>query len=286
MSNDLEGGEISFRNFIADAWVRSLSCKEWVYRFARVGESSGWNQEQLAELRELYQRITAYLRSHISLERPQGMTVIDEVAYHSRYGWVVSGGGDKAYLGKAVMPDDLSIQIGRQAYLSGNAMLRGTGLLKIGGFTSIAEGLYLNTSSDLHPTQYPAMINFATERRCCDEGYGMGLSFEQITSQRTGIAIGSDVWIGRNVRIFYGSHIAHGCVLAEQSLVRGETEPYGIYAGVPAKLKKFRFSELTIAALLEIQWWNWSKEKLLRNMEFFATNLVDFKGDPRDLVVS
>jgi len=60
--------------------------------------------------------------------------------------------GGKAYLGKISIPNDLPIEIGRQTYLSGYATLRGRAPLRRGAFTSIAEGLYCNTSSDLHPT--------------------------------------------------------------------------------------------------------------------------------------
>lgn len=42
--------------------------------------------------------------------------------------------------------------------------------------------------------------------------------------------------------------------------------PYTIVGGVPAKTIKKRFSEENISALLEIQWWNWSEERIARNI--------------------
>lgn len=55
-----------------------------------------------------------------------------------------------------------------------------------------------------------------------------------------GITIGNDVWIGANCVILDGAKIADGCVIAAGSVVRGETVTMGIYAGVPAKLKRLR----------------------------------------------
>lgn len=57
---------------------------------------------------------------------------------------------------------------------------------------------------------------------------------------RKGITIGSDVWIGAGVRILDGVCISDGCVLAAGAVVTKSTEKNGIYAGVPARLLKFR----------------------------------------------
>lgn len=64
-----------------------------------------------------------------------------------------------------------------------------------------------------------------------------------ITEQGTtdkGIRIEDDVWIGCGVRILDGVTISTGCVIAAGSVVTKSTVPYGVYAGVPAKLIKMR----------------------------------------------
>ncbi len=284
MSDSREQEDSSFDNFIEDIWVRSLSCREWVRRFKPHGLSHGWSNKQIQELRSLYDNIAQYLISHVTLEDGHGVHSSDSISYHSKYGWVIASKRVKSYLGKVSVPGDMQIKIGRQSYISGHATLRGKDRLAIGSFTSIAEGLYLNTSPDFHPTEYAAMINFNSESRCIDDNLGMSIQFEQIGSQEIGIEIGNDVWIGRDVRIFHGSKIAHGSVIAERSLFRGMTEPYGVYAGVPAKLKKFRFSEAVVSTLLEVRWWEWSLDKILRNREFFATNLSKFDGEISGLI--
>lgn len=282
--SDIETKDLSFRNFLDDTWTRSLACRDWIYRFGAPSLSHRWDPRQLNGLQDLYDKIVGYLYSRVRLHSDHGSHPVEQVSFHQKFGWTLSSSSAKAYLGKVAISDDTPIQIGRQSYISGHALLRGWHLLQIGSFTAIAEGLYLNTSSDLHPTEYASMINFAAEDRCREDGLGMNISFGQLESQKTGIDIGCDVWIGRNVRVSHGARIAHGCVVGEQALVRGQTEPYGIYVGVPARLKRFRFSERTISSLLDIQWWNWPADRLLRNKLFFETNLRQFDGDLKDLI--
>ena len=101
---------------------------------------------------------------------------------------------------------------------------------------------------------------------------------------KRGVSIGSDVWIGKDVRIFHGSEIGDGCVIGERSLVRGKCEPYGVYAGIPARLVKKRFPEKIIRALLKLQWWNWAEDRMLRNARFFDTDLVSYSGNIMNLI--
>lgn len=55
-----------------------------------------------------------------------------------------------------------------------------------------------------------------------------------------GILIEEDVWIGANTVILDGSVIPIGCVIASGSVVREKLQAYGVYAGNPLKLLKFR----------------------------------------------
>jgi len=54
-----------------------------------------------------------------------------------------------------------------------------------------------------------------------------------------------------------GSLVENGCIIGARSLLPQNfvSEPYGIYAGTPAKLKKFRFSERVRERLLDLAWW-------------------------------
>ncbi len=54
------------------------------------------------------------------------------------------------------------------------------------------------------------------------------------------IIIGNDVWIGFGAQVMAGVTVADGCVIGAGAVVTKDTEPYGVYVGVPAKLKKYR----------------------------------------------
>lgn len=54
------------------------------------------------------------------------------------------------------------------------------------------------------------------------------------------IIIGNDVWIGFGAQIMAGVTITDGCVIGAGAVVTHDTEPYGVYVGVPAKLIKKR----------------------------------------------
>ena len=57
------------------------------------------------------------------------------------------------------------------------------------------------------------------------------------------ICIGDDVWLGTGVVVLPGVTIGEGCVVAANSVVNKDVEPYSIVGGIPAKLIKKRFEE-------------------------------------------
>jgi maltose O-acetyltransferase len=54
------------------------------------------------------------------------------------------------------------------------------------------------------------------------------------------IVIESDVWIGMRVIILPGLRIKKGCIIGAGAIVTRDTEPYGVYGGIPARLIKSR----------------------------------------------
>lgn len=74
--------------------------------------------------------------------------------------------------------------------------------------------------------------------------------------------IGHDVWIGEGVYVKGGVTIGIGAVVGMGSVVTKNIPPYAIYAGNPARLIRYRFSETVVDALLKSQWWEYSDEEL------------------------
>ena len=52
--------------------------------------------------------------------------------------------------------------------------------------------------------------------------------------------IEGDVWIGTNAVIMPGLKIAKGCIIGAGCILTKDTEPFGVYGGVPGKLIKYR----------------------------------------------
>lgn len=89
------------------------------------------------------------------------------------------------------------------------------------------------------------------------------------------IKIGNDVWIGNDCTLMSGIEIGDGAVIAANSVVSKNVEPYSIVGGVPSKLIKKRFSEETIEKLLKIKWWNWSEEKIEKYQHLIFSRDID-----------
>lgn len=89
------------------------------------------------------------------------------------------------------------------------------------------------------------------------------------------INIGNDVWIGYNATIMAGVTIGDGAIIAANSTVVKDVEPYSIVGGNPAIEIKKRFPKEIIARLLELQWWNWDAEKITKNVQHLTDNKIE-----------
>ena len=82
------------------------------------------------------------------------------------------------------------------------------------------------------------------------------------------VYIGNDVWIGQGATILgkNGTIISDGAVIASGAVVCKDIGPYEIWAGVPARFVKYRFSKKWIKKLLQIKWWDFPSDLLEENM--------------------
>jgi acetyltransferase-like isoleucine patch superfamily enzyme len=147
------------------------------------------------------------------------------------------------------------VRIGAFTYFNQGCRI-GT-LERIGRFCSIAPDVSIGLGN--HPTNYLSThpLFFRSASVFADwnpPDMGVARTADVI---KDAPVIGNDVWIGTRVTIARGVTIGDGAIIGAGSLVTGDVPPYAIFAGMPAKLIRYRFSPEQIAALLELQWWNY-----------------------------
>ncbi len=84
--------------------------------------------------------------------------------------------------------------------------------------------------------------------------------------------IGNDVWIGYNATIMAGVKVGDGAIIATNSVVTKDVEPYTVVGGNPAREIKKRFPKEHIDILLDLKWWDWSLEKITENVQILTGN--------------
>lgn len=136
---------------------------------------------------------------------------------------------------------------------------------RIGKFCSIASMVRLNPGN--HPMNRATQHHFTYR----SEQFGLGEDDPQVFSSRRSrpVSVGHDVWIGHGAIILPGVNIGTGAVVGAGSVIAKDIEPYTIVAGVPAKPIRERFSIRIQAALLRINWWDWSHEQLAQSIPDF-----------------
>ena len=140
--------------------------------------------------------------------------------------------------------------------------------LIIGKFCMIASGVKFIMNGANHLTDSLSTYPFAIF------GKGWEKAMEGKAYPNKGdIIIGNDVWMGHNATIMAGVKIGDGAIIATNSTVVKDVEPYSIVGGNPANEIRKRFPDNTINKLLKLKWWDWSIEKITENIQ----NLTDIK---------
>lgn len=137
--------------------------------------------------------------------------------------------------------------------------------ISIGSFCSVARGtfFYEPTHDYSRCTSYYIHHHFFGEK-----------TREADVVSKGPIIVGNDVWIGAQTIILSGVKIGHGAVIASNSVVSEDIPPYAIVGGTPAKIIKYRFDEPIIKRMLEIEWWNWSFDRIKKNKQLFDGELT------------
>lgn len=141
------------------------------------------------------------------------------------------------------------ITLGDHSYINGRDDRTNIhdGIVNIGKYTSVAVGVqFLAGAWSTHGSAGTAYVS--------------NWPFTHI--DKGPIIIGNDVWIGTSAIVLPGVTIGDGAQIGAGAVVTKDIPPYAVAVGVPAIVKKYRFSQEQIKRLLEIQWWNWPREQI------------------------
>lgn len=153
-------------------------------------------------------------------------------------------------------------EVGLGTYISSNSFFQNT---KIGKFCSIGQRVI--TIIATHPTNFASM-----HPAFYSLDYQAGFTFvnrKKYDDLSLNIEIGNDVWIGSDVKILGGIKIGDGSVVGAGSVVTKNIPSYEVWAGIPAKKIKDRFSSEQKNKLSKIKWWNKDLLWLKTNANYF-----------------
>jgi len=139
---------------------------------------------------------------------------------------------------------------------------------KIGSFCSIAGGCRFYLGGN-HNTNYVSTYPFGNIYKEIFSNGKAGIG------KLGDIVIGNDVWIGHSATIMTGVTVGSGAVIAANSHVVKDVEPYSIVGGNPAKHIRYRFTPSQIERLLTLQWWDWPIGKINENLHLICSTNVE-----------
>ena len=87
--------------------------------------------------------------------------------------------------------------------------------------------------------------------------------------------IGDGAWLGMRAMVMPGITIGEGAVIAANSVVTKDVEPYSVVAGSPAKRVKYRFEPQVIEALLSFNIYEWTTDKFEAMKPFLCDSNID-----------
>lgn len=177
---------------------------------------------------------------------------------------------DSTLLGNNKIGKNCSIansSIGTFTYVGYNSAIHNT---QIGKYCSI--GPEFKSGLGKHPTSF---LSTSPIFYSSVNPLNLELNNEVSFNEYEPITIGNDVWIGTGVFISEGISVGDGAVIGAGAVVTKDVPPYAIVGGVPAKVIKYRFSNVIINHLLNIKWWEKDIKWIEKNIKFFNEHLTE-----------
>lgn len=159
-----------------------------------------------------------------------------------------------------------NVKLGAYTTVGRNSIFHG-GEISVGRYCQI--GPYTSFYAFEHPQEYLTIYN--SKRLFNGELKSL--------SQSNPITIGSGVWIGHGACILKGVKIGNGAIVGANSVITSNVEPYSIFAGVPAKRIKNRFSDEIVEIIENSKWWNHNPSSLEKYKDLFSTKVTEMTED-------
>jgi phosphonate metabolism protein (transferase hexapeptide repeat family) len=137
----------------------------------------------------------------------------------------------------------------------------------IGKFCSIAANARLNPGN--HPLDRVALSHFTYR----SSAYGLGEDDATVFDGRRDrrVVLGHDVWIGHAAVVLPGVVIGNGAAIGAGAVVSRDVPAFAVAVGVPARVKRLRFTPEIVTALQRLAWWDWPRERLAAALTDFRT---------------
>ena len=168
--------------------------------------------------------------------------------------------GKKVYIHHRSCIHSRSLKIGDYSTINGPVSIRGDGI-QIGKYCAIGHNV--------------SIINLAheTDHANLQLWLNIRFGFASLKQDKGLIVIGNNVWIGDSAIVLPGVTIGDGAIIGAGAVVSKNVPAFAVVGGVPATIMRYRFSSECIAKLLNMRWWDWTDDKILKNRELFETKL-------------
>jgi len=205
--------------------------------------------------------INVYERKILLHKNVDNVFVGEDVFINTHYGLALKKNEEISRYLKTFIDSGAYLTLLQGVGLNSPIFVRGTGRCLIGKYSTLGKEIKIITSN--HSMDY-VNIQISLQNE---------LGFTSVSGKAGEVNIGHSSWVGDRVIFLPDSSVGNGSVVGAGSIVTKKFPPYQIIAGNPAKIIRPRFSQRIIEELLTIQWWDWTKEKMLRNKAFFETDL-------------